>query len=279
MAISRLLALPLVFALMVGSGPVHAADPSPAAQDWLEPNGNWTVDYGKAECRLLRGFGASDRLLALEIARGLERDSYRWGLYGLDVPAYSGEVALTLNLAPQGTSHSIDATPYALNGRPEHVVKWTDADRSLTDAVRNDQRLHVTDGKKLDVRLRLSGMKAAIKALEKCQVDLLASWGVDPAIPVKPEPVGNPGRWVTNEDYPSAEMAAEHEGMITFLIDVSVAGKVAQCRIVGSSGWPALDSRTCELMRRRAVFRPARDAAGNPVAGHYINRVWWQIPR
>lgn len=269
----------LLAAGMVFGGAAHAADPPPAAAQWLKPIGKWEVNYAAAECRLMRSFATAERPILVEISRGVGLDSYRWALYGVDVPAYSAQVKLTLEFAPQTTSQRIDAYPYEIVDRPERAIKWTDADRTMTDAMRNDQRLRVVGGRGLDLRFDLPGMETAVKALEACQTDLLTSWGVDPTIAVKPEPANNAARWVTNDDYPKVEFGRKNEGMTTFLLDVSADGKATDCRIAVSSGWPALDKRTCELVLRRSLFRPARDASGKAVAGHYVNRVWWQVPR
>ena len=41
-------------------------------------------------------------------------------------------------------------------------------------------------------------------------------------------------------------------------------GRVVGCNIIRSSGNSALDSATCNIIRRRAKYVPARDNEGNP---------------
>jgi protein TonB len=65
---------------------------------------------------------------------------------------------------------------------------------------------------------------------------------------------------------------------VRFSVDVDETGRVTGCEIVGSSGVPELDELTCAKISERAVFRPARDAKGNAVAGKWSNTVRWQIP-
>ena len=100
-----------------------------------------------------------------------------------------------------------------------------------------------------------------------------ASMGVTPA-----QPLGNPGEWVTSEDYPTAQLRAHVMGTAAFRLTISPGGAVAACEITGSSGSPELDVRTCELISRRATFEPGRDEDGQAVSSTYSNRVRWQIP-
>ncbi|MFX9015951.1 energy transducer TonB, partial [Acinetobacter baumannii] len=56
-------------------------------------------------------------------------------------------------------------------------------------------------------------------------------------------------------------------------------GRVAECHVMGSSGFDELDKATCDLVVRRARFLPARDAGGNAAPSSYQNRVRWMIPQ
>ena len=57
----------------------------------------------------------------------------------------------------------------------------------------------------------------------------------------------------------------------TVRIDVAVdkAGAITACSIRESSGNPALDQYACEQASGRLRMKPATDAAGNPVEGHF----------
>ncbi|ABC64843.1 energy transducer TonB [Erythrobacter litoralis] len=96
--------------------------------------------------------------------------------------------------------------------------------------------------------------------------------------PKDPEPRGNPGRWVTTNDYPSRSIREEQEGVTTVALSVDASGRVTGCRIARSSGHSQLDEATCRNMERRARFRPATDGSGNEVAGTYTQSVRWQLP-
>jgi TonB family protein len=93
-----------------------------------------------------------------------------------------------------------------------------------------------------------------------------------------PVPTGNPGLWVTTNDYPAFALKEEREGLVGFSLTVGRDGRVISCSITSSSGSPDLDSTACTLITLRARFAPAKDARGKPQIGQYANRVRWQIP-
>lgn len=93
-----------------------------------------------------------------------------------------------------------------------------------------------------------------------------------------PSPRGNPGYWVTSNDYPSEALREEISGITGFRLAVGIDGRVSQCEIIASSGSALLDAATCALITRRARFNPARDGDGQPATGFYSNRIRWVIP-
>lgn len=65
-------------------------------------------------------------------------------------------------------------------------------------------------------------------------------------------------------DYPESARSAGAEGTAVVSITVGADGRVVGCSVVRSTGNSALDSQTCNIIRRRAKFTPARDSNGNP---------------
>ena len=93
-----------------------------------------------------------------------------------------------------------------------------------------------------------------------------------------PVPRGNPGRWVTPNDYPRAALEAEHQGTTGFRLKIDPTGGISDCQVIKSSGHKVLDDATCKNILKRGRFRSAKDEDGNNIAGEYSNRVRWQIP-
>lgn len=91
--------------------------------------------------------------------------------------------------------------------------------------------------------------------------------------------IGNRSAWITTEDYPTAALRAEEEGVVAITVQVGSNGRVTGCTVTASSGSSALDGAACRLYQRRARFEPARDNAGSAIATSYSDRVRWQLPR
>ena len=91
-------------------------------------------------------------------------------------------------------------------------------------------------------------------------------------------PRGNPGAWVTPDDYPARELRMGNEGLTRFRLEIGADGRVTDCTITASSGHPGLDEAACRLVTRRARFEAATGADGAKTAGRYENAIRWQIP-
>lgn len=77
-------------------------------------------------------------------------------------------------------------------------------------------------------------------------------------------------RSITNRDYPSEVSRYWPRGGAVFIaVRVLPNGRATDCKINRSIGIPAIDQWTCKLVEERAVFRPATDANGRPVAAWY----------
>lgn len=92
------------------------------------------------------------------------------------------------------------------------------------------------------------------------------------------KPRGNPGTWVTVNDYRSSWINREWTGVARFKLDIGVNGRVENCTITASSGHPELDRATCQLVSNRARFDPAIDATGAKTSSTYSNSVRWELP-
>lgn len=70
---------------------------------------------------------------------------------------------------------------------------------------------------------------------------------------------------LSDRDYPRSAAARGAAGTVAIGFRVGPDGRVSGCSVIGSSGDAELDRLTCALVERRFVYRPARNAAGQPV--------------
>jgi TonB family protein len=103
------------------------------------------------------------------------------------------------------------------------------------------------------------------------------SWILRPPAGLEHGPQGNLTGIVSLEDYPASAIANEEQGTVAVRIAVDERGRAADCTVETSSGSAALDAKTCEIVKERARFTPATDAAGRPVAGEFRQRITWQL--
>lgn len=76
-------------------------------------------------------------------------------------------------------------------------------------------------------------------------------------------------------DYPRHLRSAGIGGTVAVDMVVEPSGRVGRCSVARTSGSPELDQITCQLVRERYVFDPARDAQGRPVRDYVGERHTW----
>ena len=99
---------------------------------------------------------------------------------------------------------------------------------------------------------------------------------IPPVVPSPPAPPPPPRKTVSAQsakgdlrtlfsadDYPASAQAAGAEGTAQATLTIGADGRVVGCSLTRSTGNGALDSATCNILRRRAKFTPARDSNGN----------------
>jgi outer membrane biosynthesis protein TonB len=85
--------------------------------------------------------------------------------------------------------------------------------------------------------------------------------------------------WVTSDDIPIGVLRQDQVVISYITVTVSPAGRVTGCGVPIPSEIPELDQLACKLNAERGHYRPARDAAGQPIAGIDWRATRWQIPR
>lgn len=92
----------------------------------------------------------------------------------------------------------------------------------------------------------------------------------------RPRQIRGKLRW---SDLPRELREAQQGGELELVYRVNIDGRVSDCRITRSSGFPGLDAQTCRLITERFRFRPSLDPSGRPVPA-YIEEThgWYNDP-
>lgn len=84
---------------------------------------------------------------------------------------------------------------------------------------------------------------------------------------------------IRDRDYPREASRAKTGGEVEVRFTIEASGRVSGCRVTRSSGDASLDRTTCDLIEERFRFKPATNAAGEPVASQYGWRQSWWLER
>jgi protein TonB len=83
----------------------------------------------------------------------------------------------------------------------------------------------------------------------------------------------------STDDYPASALASGAQGTAQAQLTIGPDGRVQGCNLVRSTGNGALDQATCNILRRRAKFTPARDSNGQATTDTYTTPpIRWEIP-
>jgi len=80
-----------------------------------------------------------------------------------------------------------------------------------------------------------------------------------------------------HQNYPLAALRDNTQGSARLVVSVDTEGRVSKCFVTQSSGHEALDKAACDGMFQFALFDPARDDMGRPVAGSYATVITYKF--
>lgn len=258
--------------------PIKANEPETV----LRPTSPWSVHYSEYQCQLLRKFtdGPKETLFSLESG----------------VTLNSGKIVLVID---QLTNRSRWTKASVYFGKSDNLKKYTASvfpsqprgstiwnifgvDTDVFNATDKTEIFSVDFGTGEKMVFDLDGISEAFSAQTTCQKDLLEQYGFDldsvASLQTTPKPLGNAGRWVTADSYPSNALRTNRQGTVVFQLTVNKRGKGDSCKILSSSGHKDLDRVVCAGMMRRARFEPALDKNGEVVSAPWVSSVDFAIP-
>jgi TonB family protein len=249
---------------------------SAASEAPLQPIRPWVLDYADAQCAAGRDYGDDERPVTLIIRPAVTGDAYELQLIRKTIgPAFAEE-----------DSGSVDFGSGPVTGSVLHFGNVADKldiyQFRITTAQMQQARpaLQVTlrNAHGPDASFSLTSMPALLTGLDQCNNNLRRYWNVDKKTVEIAEPARGDVRRVFNDDYPDDAVREGKEGTAQFLLLIDTSGKVAACNVLKPSGVPLLDVMGCQVIRERAKFKAARDAAGKPMRDSIITPpVVWRL--
>ncbi|WP_237452063.1 energy transducer TonB [Qipengyuania algicida] len=100
-----------------------------------------------------------------------------------------------------------------------------------------------------------------------------------PPPPSKARAAQSEGNWAQRiiDNYPSRAVREGTEGTVGVAVVIGTNGRVSSCSVTRSSGSSVLDSAACDGMQRYARFKPALNAAGDPITSNYSTRIVYRL--
>ena len=227
----------------------------------------WTVDYAADRCVLSRARSGAEG--------GLRIDSRPYETYH-DLTFLLPKVGAKRTLAKGRLSvrnHRPPDNDYIFVEEQKTVADRTAVttitDRQLAQAAQ-DGSLGVVIPGKLDERVAVPGLAKALVALEACEQNLAAKWGVPRTWATDSEPNRDPRSVFTADDYPVSMLQAGQRGLSRLLLKVDAAGQVEGCRAIETVGSRVFAETTCSVIKARVKFTPARDSTGKAITSYYL---------
>lgn len=265
-----------------------AALPSLAAQaepHTLKPTSPWLIRYDEDRCRAVREFGTGEALDVLWLDQFGETSAYNLSLVGPTAGLNFGN-AISINFGAEDSvarsyvkSRMVNKTPvlilYGVTLIPRKKIDDRSIELITPEREAAVDRIMLAGGGSRVV-LETGSIGGALAELRKCAVDLEQHFREPRAS--APEPLGSPGEWITDADYPAPSVRNGEEGRVHFRLMVDARGLPTACQIIESSRSEAFDDVTCVNLIKRARFKPARDLSGKPVASTFTSSVRFEIP-
>lgn len=270
------------WAALIALAPVPAFGQAPEAMDGAKKKPVWVMNQGDLRCTLMRTMeGPEPITFGIRIVPGAQSfDMFiinpAWKSNPLEG---TGHFDLRFEAKPVRLFGD-NATAMQLDGKDHFAVF---APRVPIDALKNFdgiRTIRASLGKDQSVDLNVAGAAKAVAALRQCIDRQLMDWGADPKIQesLKSMPVGETLRLFHPNDYPESSLRKGSSGQVIVAYTIGPSGRIDECKVVGPSGDPALDLRTCEVMKERGKFEPAIGADGKPTRVTMVLPVTWVIP-
>jgi len=273
----------MVFAMLAqadaASAQFQLPPPPPAPRsmpsDPMQPSTKWAANFGDNSCEIARDFGAGKQQaeLVFRPLTGTGQLQVELRYHGTAPKQLGGNARFAMYPAGSSAVGGYFDTALAPEEPFERLTMITLQRKDIADLA-NSQVITLVYGPKM-ASLAPGVLGDVAKVLKECEDDLVKSWGYDPKVmnSLKSPPVPvTPEKWFTAKDFPSKRDAKDSRPS-SVRFTVGTDGVVGNCAVVFSSGSKIFDDSACTLMTTKARYKPALDAAGQPVAALTVTPV------
>ena len=262
-----------------------AAMPAGATGVRLEPASSWQVDNSPELCRLSREYAAGDERVGLRLEQyrpGSKVDGVIITDRVVQAESMSGFRVRLGRTAPFRTPSFPLILP---DGRKAMLFSFQLVKPNATSAFTwpSEAALTAID----EIEISAPGMGSlvfqtrtfgrAMIEMRHCADELVRGWGFDPvqqsSLSKQAAPTTEPRKWLRPSDFSGLPPAVGQIDSLLVRLNIAATGTVTGCYVARSYSDPAVAARTCPALLKRALFTPALDAGGVPVASYWVSRV------
>jgi len=161
------------------------------------------------------------------------------------------------------------------------MEQWLAEDAAFTVRADEVTAVVLNPGRSSSISLHTGGLAKPFQALERCTLDSLKDWGIDPAvdstITTSAHPVMDAQTLFTADDYPQAALRASKQDNLEVWLNIDAQGGIANCRVISDFASPEINDAICGMIRRKERFVPARTKDGRSVPDFYIQSFDFKI--
>lgn len=268
-----------------------ALQPSPAMAEpvVVEPGSQWSVDFDKNKCRLIRLFGPESDRNVLILEQYTPGATFSMTVGGSAFGSITADRASTIRFWPDAAPAKHEPLVGPLEGYGRSLF-FLSVGLTAPDKAKPDPKAPAPSAPMLDaslaahvrfveigdadgqVRLMTGPLDRPVKVMNECLLDLIGSWGLDP----EQHRTATRNARLLNEQaamqklysyLPWSRIGKNNEmAVMRIRLITSADGKVESCALVENTD-PKLEAATCKGLKQ-ARLEPALDAAGEPMRSH-----------
>lgn len=250
----------------------------------FEPSEPWAVGVAEGRCLIHRPYVSGSLQGTLEFGLSPLGSAFVRTVLPKSVDSGGGaeKAALLLNLGGVESTLTQSPTQSGMSEDGRQIRTLHGLKRADLDRLHGAPEILVTFGSREPIRFTSNNAEPALTALDECVAKQVTEWGINlqTEASIKDGAVAtNYGMWIEFADYPPAAKQQELEGVVQVIYFVEPDGRVRDCKTMVSSGHELLDAATCNAIKSRARFKPARNSEGRAVRQMGSRRVVWSLPR
>jgi hypothetical protein len=241
-----------------------------------QPTGKWVAEYGEDKCLLSRSYGTDADPLILTLRQMPTDLSVRVIVFTSGTKGESSFAARG-HLTFGGEKIGAIFSAYDSLGKPVRRIEAGVMRTYLLTAVQSGI-VSVDLPGEVDESFAVPELGPALDVLSDCALKLGAAWGIpieqQKRMKTAPKLLGMPFSY---SDFPLAALRKEMNGKTEVRITIDQRGRPVDCVPLKSTPDPVFARTSCNVLLKRAHFKPARDVDGRSMKSFYVQSVVFTI--